>query len=48
MIPRIIQQIPLARMGTPEEVADAITFLASPKSNYITGTVINISGGMVM
>ena len=42
------KQIPLKRMGTPEDVANVVSFLASEKSNYITGQVINIDGGMVM
>ncbi len=41
-------QIPLKRMGTPEEVAKVIKFLASDDSSYVTGQVINIDGGMVM
>ncbi len=42
------KQIPLKRMGTPEDVANVVSFLASEKSNYITGQVINIDGGMLM
>jgi 3-oxoacyl-[acyl-carrier protein] reductase len=38
--------IPMKRFGEPEEVADAITFLASPKASYITGTVLSINGGL--
>lgn len=38
--------IPMQRFGEPEEVADAITFLASPKASYITGTVLSINGGL--
>src|SRR5688500_1219109 len=38
--------IPMKRFGDPEEVADAITFLASPKASYITGTVLSINGGL--
>ena len=41
-------QIPLKRMGKPEEVAKVIKFLASDDSSYVTGQVINIDGGMVM
>ena len=41
-------QIPLKRMGTPNEVAKVVKFLASEDSSYITGQVINIDGGMVM
>lgn len=41
-------QIPLKRMGTPNEVAKVVKFLATEDSSYITGQVINIDGGMVM
>lgn len=44
----ILNQIPLKRMGMAKEVSDLIYFLASDKSSYITGQVINIDGGMVM
>lgn len=41
-------QIPLGRLGTPEDVAGAVLFLASGAANYITGQTINVDGGMVM
>ena len=41
-------QIPLARMGQPEDVAKAVTFLASESAAYITGQVLQVDGGMVM
>lgn len=44
----IHNQIPLKRMGTPEEVANLVYFLGSEESKYITGQVINVDGGMVM
>lgn len=45
---KMLDAIPLSRFGKPEDVADVVTFLAGPASSYITGEVINISGGMVM
>lgn len=40
--------IPLGHFGKPEDVADAVVFLASEKSRYITGQVLHVDGGMVM
>ncbi len=42
------KSIPLSRLGTPEDVAEAVLFLASDAANYITGQTINVDGGMVM
>ena len=44
----IARKIPLKRMGTPQDVANAVKFLASSDSSYITGQVIHIDGGMLM
>jgi 3-oxoacyl-[acyl-carrier protein] reductase len=41
-------QIPLERLGTPEDVAAAVAFLASDEASYVTGTVVNVSGGLYM
>ncbi|SDF77159.1 3-oxoacyl-[acyl-carrier-protein] reductase [Sporolituus thermophilus] len=41
-------KIPLGRLGTPDDVAAAVLFLASDYANYITGQTINVDGGMVM
>jgi 3-oxoacyl-[acyl-carrier protein] reductase len=43
-----LTQIPLGRAGTPQDVADAILFLASDQAAYLTGQVLHVSGGMVM
>jgi 3-oxoacyl-[acyl-carrier protein] reductase len=40
--------VPLGRFGQPEDVAQAILFLCSPASNWITGTVLDVNGGMLM
>ena len=45
---RYLEQIPLGRFGTPEEVADAITFLASERARYITGATLTVDGGLTM
>ena len=44
----LLGQIPLARLGTAEEVAAAVAFLASPEAAYITGQVLCVDGGMAM
>jgi 3-oxoacyl-[acyl-carrier protein] reductase len=41
-------QIPLGRLGTPEEIAHAVAFLASPLAGYITGAELHVNGGMFM
>jgi len=43
-----INRIPLGYIGTPEDVAEAVVFLASQKSRYITGSTIHVNGGMLM
>ena len=42
----LVKNIPLGRFGQPEEVAEVVAFLASPKAAYITGEVISINGGL--
>ncbi len=44
----VVGQIPLGRFGEPEDIAAAVTFLASAEASYITGQTLNVDGGMVM
>jgi 3-oxoacyl-[acyl-carrier protein] reductase len=41
-----LKQIPLGRLGEPQDVANVVLFLASPLASYITGVVLDINGGM--
>ena len=44
----LLQQIPLGRLGTPDDIAQAVAFLASAQAGYITGTELHVNGGMFM
>ena len=44
----LMKQIPLGSLGQPDDVADAVLFLAGPGARYITGQVISVDGGMAM
>ncbi|MEP6656924.1 MAG: 3-oxoacyl-ACP reductase FabG [Betaproteobacteria bacterium] len=45
---RLLERIPLGRLGQPEEIAHAVVFLASREAGYITGATLHINGGMYM
>ncbi|MBI3229663.1 MAG: 3-oxoacyl-ACP reductase FabG [Burkholderiales bacterium] len=47
-ITSLLQRIPMARFGLPEDIAAACAFLASPQAAYITGTTLHVNGGMYM
>jgi len=44
----LLKQIPLARLGQPEEVAFAVAFLANPRAGYVSGATLHVNGGMYM
>jgi 3-oxoacyl-[acyl-carrier protein] reductase len=44
----LLDKIPLGRLGQPEEIAVTVAFLASPRAGYITGSTLNVNGGMYM
>jgi 3-oxoacyl-[acyl-carrier protein] reductase len=45
---KLLEKIPLARLGQPDDVAGVVTFLSSPAASYITGQILTVDGGMVM
>ncbi len=44
----LLGRIPLGRLGSPEDVAEAVAFLAGPRAAYITGATLHVNGGMYM
>src|ERR1700677_2755511 len=45
---KLLERIPLARLGQPEDIAGAVAFLCSPPASYMTGQILTVDGGMVM
>ena len=45
---KLAEQIPLGRLGAPEDIANAVSFLAGESGAYVTGATIPVNGGMLM
>jgi glucose 1-dehydrogenase len=45
---KVLKKIPVGRLGSAEEVADVVVFLAPPKASYVTGTTFFVDGGMTL
>lgn len=48
MLDKVLDQIPVRRIGNPQEVANVVEFLASEKASYVTGTTFYVDGGMTL
>jgi 2-hydroxycyclohexanecarboxyl-CoA dehydrogenase len=48
LITALNRAVPMGRIGTPEDVAPAVAFLATKEAGYITGQVLSVSGGLTM
>jgi NAD(P)-dependent dehydrogenase (short-subunit alcohol dehydrogenase family) len=48
VLAKVKDSIPMGRLGKPEEIADAVVFLAGPHSSFVTGQVLAVNGGMYM
>ncbi|MBC7623671.1 MAG: SDR family oxidoreductase, partial [Aeromicrobium sp.] len=47
-VTKLVGNVPLGRFGQPDDIAEAVVFLASPQASYITGNTIHVNGGMHM
>ena len=45
---KLLTQVPAGRLGQPQDIAEAVAFLASERAAYITGTTLHVNGGMYM
>jgi 3-oxoacyl-[acyl-carrier protein] reductase len=45
VLAKLVEKVPSGRIGTPEDVANAVAFLASDQASYVTGQVITVCGG---
>jgi 3-oxoacyl-[acyl-carrier protein] reductase len=45
---KLLERIPLGRLGRPEDIAEAVAYLASERAGYVTGTTLHVNGGLFM
>ena len=48
ILPQLAAETPLGRLGTPEDIAEAVAFLASDRASFITGQVLTADGGFIL
>ena len=48
IVSKMLESIPLGRLGAPEDIASAVSYLAGPGAGYVTGQVLAVNGGMYM
>ena len=48
VLPQLARETPLGRLGTPEDIAAAVSFLASGKASFITGQILTADGGFIL
>ena len=48
IVPQLVEQTPLGRLGKPEDIAEAVAFLADERASFITGQVLTADGGVIL
>ena len=48
IVPQLVEQTPLGRLGKPEDIAEAVAFLADERASFITGQVLTADGGFIL
>ena len=48
VLPQLAEETPLGRLGTPEDIAEAVAFLADQRASFVTGQVLTVDGGFIL